>query len=108
MDWITNWLYNLCHSSDAIVLFMVVVQFLFGCVFGLLVSSISYGKLMMFKQESAKFKRMIDPYERAWFLIQHNSPSDARKILIDLGSEALAESADWYLTVGERELTLPR
>ena len=70
-------------------------------------------QLLCHKLESDRYERMILPYDRA-VLLTKKKPLSAeseeywRQIFRQLGAEAITENADWLLTVGERELLLPR
>lgn len=98
-----------------------------SCLYGLASNSILLALLASFfvyqamrkrllgqKLETDRYERMILPYDRAILLTEETQEFDAaseerwRQILRQLGAEAISEQADWLLTVGERELTLPR
>lgn len=71
-------------------------------------------QLLCHKQEADRYERMILPYDYAVLstektpLVDEDSIEHWRQIFRQLGAEAITENADWLLTVGERELLLPR
>ena len=71
-------------------------------------------RLLCHKLEADRYERMILPYDRAILLTEETQALDPaseerwRQIFRQLGAEAITENADWLLTVGERELLLPR
>ncbi len=122
MDNFTETIFRIGNETDDAL--CLIVAFGISCSFltSLIFVALLYVQLMRFEQEAARYERMLYPYTRASILLDRKKktlPSavgeernkileDCQDILCNLGTEALSENAEWLLSVGERELTLPR
>ena len=69
-----------------------------------------YNQMNRLNAEGERYERGQYPFARAAYCLTNSNINAETKerILMQLGSEALTENADWYLAAGERELMLPR
>ena len=85
-------------------------------IYGLFLASIPiYGFMLFWKtikqpqSELNRYKQMLFPYDRAILLLESKPEiKEQQTILRQLGTEAISENASWLLSMGERELALPR
>lgn len=100
-----SWIYG--HYGLIGALFLAIIPwFLMGwfTVFTL------YNQMNRLNAEGERYERGQYPFARAAYCLTNPNINAETKerILMQLGSEALTENADWYLAAGERELMLPR
>ncbi len=110
-DKISEWFFRLGNQSDWMIGVLVAFGIVCSFLTSLILCSLLYVQLRGFDCEADRYKRMIYPFSRADFLLRNTTdkPVEQRyNILRDLGTEALSKNAEWLLSVGERELTLPR
>lgn len=80
---------------------------------------IFWGEFKQPQSELDRYKQMLFPFDRAFLLmkleLEKDEPQESEDkieelhpILLQLGTEAVSENAAWYLSLGERELTLPQ
>lgn len=101
---------SLGHISD-------LIKMLTHTLFGLAAVIVGYAEILAIKDESKQFERMRTIYNRADNLRERVLPADktgstldltnARKIIYELGKEALAESGDWIVMHREHPLSSP-
>lgn len=98
----------------------------FQIAYGLLLVSFPIYKLYFFwitidqpQSELDRYQQMLFPFDRAVLLLKlemekedsqesEGRIEDLHPILRQLGTEAVSENASWYLSLDERELTLPQ
>lgn len=84
--------------------------------YGLLLVSLPIYGLYIFwntikhpQSELNRYKQMLFPFDRAILLLKSEPESKEPDVVFrQLGTEAIAENASWYLSMEERKLTLPR
>ena len=84
--------------------------------YGLLLVSLPIYGLYIFwntikhpQSELNRYKQMLFPFDRAILLLKSEQESKEPDVVFrQLGTEAIAENASWYLSMEERKLTLPR
>ena len=61
------------------------------------------------QSELNRYKQMLFPFDRAILLLKSEQESKEPDVVFrQLGTEAIAENASWYLSMEERKLTLPQ
>lgn len=105
-----NWIYkDLSDKSDWGILLIFVLKVpltILGMVF---VYAVAKDRMQRLSVEADRYERAFFPFDRASRLLNAcSNPKDIKEIIRNLGTEALEENTEWYLSVGERDLTVPR
>ena len=113
-DDIANGIYYFCAKNDC----GLGIIFVFGLISSLLTAYVVYKTIYMQITQSSfrisQYERLIFPFDRAILLLERDSCKSKantdfqRSVLLQLGTEAITENADWLLSVGEKDLALPR
>ncbi|MDR1483183.1 MAG: hypothetical protein LBT09_00005 [Planctomycetaceae bacterium] len=85
--------------------FQSVVMILLGWLTIMLIAALSYCKLNSFQAISHRYRRMIPIFRRAEKLFNSSSDtSGKRRVILELGKEALAENVEWLLLKQEVDM----
>ena len=116
-----DFIYGKSDCKESLIYWFVIIGIVCSISVNVYLASQIYVQLKRYKREAIRFERMIYPFDRASFLLdalldrlkkeprkEMKVETEVKRVLRDLGVEALAENAEWLLSVEERELALPR